>query len=270
MPYTSNRGVRIYWEEEGRGDPLLMIMGLGCCLRMWYSVRPALAQHFRLILFDNRGVGSSASPRGPHWIRAMARDAAAVLDAAGVERAHVLGVSMGGMIAQEFALRFPPRVRKLVLGCTTSNGFPVHADYRAIWTLLPKFGASREAQFKAMMPFLFQPGTPRERIEADAAVLRANFPPRSAFLAQLAGILAWRSYRRLPRIQAETLVIHGLEDRLVPVRNARIVARRIPNSVLVLIPDANHMFPTDQPEASMSAILGFLRSGAGSQPAAGS
>lgn len=258
MPDTLSGGVRIHWEEEGRGDPLLMIMGLGCCLRMWHALRPIFAKHFRLILFDNRGVGSSASPRGPHWIRNMARDAATVLDAAGVDRAHVLGVSMGGMIAQEFAIRFPSRVRKLVLGCTTSIGFPVHANFRSLWSLVPKISASPEEQLKAMEPFLWHPASPRERVDADLAVLRANFPGRGAFAAQLAGILAWRSWRRLPRIQAETLVIHGSEDRLVPVQNARVLARRIPNSKLVLIPGAGHFFATDQPEPSLRAVLEFL------------
>jgi 3-oxoadipate enol-lactonase len=258
MPFAASRGVRIYWEEEGRGDPLLLIMGLGCSLRMWHSLRPALAEHFRLILFDNRGAGASGFPLRPCRISSMARDAAAVLDAAGVERAHVFGVSMGGMIAQEFALRFPRRVRKLVLGCTSSGGFPTGADWRAMWALVPGFTAPRDEQLRAMLPFLFHPGTPRERIEADVAVLRANYPRRPAFLAQLAGILAWRSHSRLPRIQAETLVLHGVDDRLVPVENGRIVARRIPNSKLVVIPDANHIFPTDQPEATLKAILEFL------------
>src|SRR6476659_3223043 len=122
MPYADNQGTRIYWEEHGSGEPLLMIMGLGYALDMWHRTAPVMSQHFRTILFDNRGVGRSDVPSGPYPIPVMAADAAAVLDAAGVSQAHVMGMSMGGMIAQEFALQYPDRVSKLVLGCTACGG----------------------------------------------------------------------------------------------------------------------------------------------------
>ena len=105
MPYVESSGARIYWEERGSGEPLLMIMGLGYTLEMWGRVVPQLAEHYRVIVFDNRGVGRSDVPAGPYSIAGMAADAEAVMRAAGVERAHVLGVSMGGMIAQEFTLQ---------------------------------------------------------------------------------------------------------------------------------------------------------------------
>src|SRR4051794_19933491 len=122
MPYADNDGTRIYWEEHGSGEPLLLIMGLGYTLDMWYRTTPVFAEHYRVIVFDNRGVGRSDVPPGPYALSLMASDAARVMDAAGVESAHVFGVSMGGMIAQEFALRYPARVRSLVLGCTTCGG----------------------------------------------------------------------------------------------------------------------------------------------------
>jgi 3-oxoadipate enol-lactonase len=122
MPYVTNNGVRIWWEEMGRGEPVLAIMGLSFPLEMWHRTAPQLARKFRVILFDNRGVGRSDSPRGPYFIPRMAADARAVLDAAGVDSACVMGASMGGMIAQEFALRNPERVRALLLGCTWCGG----------------------------------------------------------------------------------------------------------------------------------------------------
>ena len=122
MPHTSRDGVSLYWEERGAGDPLLLIMGLGVTLEGWSRLAAELADRYRIILFDNRGVGRSDVPPGPYAISTLAADVAAVLDAAGIDAAHVFGVSMGGMIAQEFALAYPSRVRSLILGCTTCGG----------------------------------------------------------------------------------------------------------------------------------------------------
>src|ERR1700676_1629689 len=122
MAFVENQGARIYWDEQGQGEPVLLIMGLGYPSAMWYRIRPTLAASYRTISLDNRGPGLSDTPPGPYPIRQMASDAAAVLEAAGVESAHVFGVSMGGMIAQEFALQYPKRVRSLILGCTAAGG----------------------------------------------------------------------------------------------------------------------------------------------------
>jgi len=122
MSFVENQGAKIYWDEKGSGEPLLLIMGLSYPSYMWHRTRPLLAKRFRTIALDNRGVGQSDVPPGPYSIALMASDAAAVLDAAGVQGAHVFGVSMGGMIAQEFALQYPDRVFSLILGCTASGG----------------------------------------------------------------------------------------------------------------------------------------------------
>ena len=122
MPFTENRGVKIYWEEEGKGAPVLLIMGLGWPSYMWYRTKPLVAKQYRTITFDNRGAGRGGVPPGPYPLATMASDAAAVLDAAGVESAHFYGVSMGGMIAQEFALQYPKRVKSLILGTLRRPG----------------------------------------------------------------------------------------------------------------------------------------------------
>src|SRR5262245_26968935 len=118
MPYAETNGTRIYWEEHGQGEPLLLIMGLGYSLEMWHRSLAVLAGGYRTIVFDNRGVGRSDVPPGPYPIATMAADAAAVMDAVGIQRAYVFGISMGGMIAQELALQQPQRVLSLILGCT--------------------------------------------------------------------------------------------------------------------------------------------------------
>jgi pimeloyl-ACP methyl ester carboxylesterase len=266
MPYAYNKRVRIYWEEEGQGDPLLMIMGLGFTLAMWGELRAILSRHFRTILLDNRGVGKTNVPRRPFSMGDMARDALCVLDAASARSAHVLGMSMGGMIAQELALANPDRVRKLVLGCTFCGGLrSALPEYRAFRLLTSPF-LSRTARLEAIVPLIYDAHTPRERIERDLDTIRANAPSEPGYFQQLAAIVRWHSYGRLPGIASPTLVIHGETDRLVPPANASILANRIPNSRLVLIPDASHIFPTDQPAITSRSLLDFLD---GAAPAGG-
>jgi 3-oxoadipate enol-lactonase len=260
MPYISNEGAKIYWDEQGHGEPILLIMGLGYTAHMWHRTRPLLAQHFRTIAFDNRGVGRSEIPEGPYPIPLMASDAAAVLDAGEIESAHVFGVSMGGMIAQEFALRYPQRVRSLILGCTAAGGpSAVRSEPEVTHMLKARAEMTPEQAAEAALPYIYDVGTPRERIEEDLTIRRPWLARPDAYLAQLQGILAWEGHSRLPAIGAATLVIHGENDRLVAPGNARIIAERVPHAKLLFIPRASHIFPTDQPELTQDAILNFLK-----------
>jgi 3-oxoadipate enol-lactonase len=260
MPYTANESVRIYWDEQGQGDPILLIMGLGYTAHMWHRTRPCLAEHFRTIAFDNRGVGRSDTPAGPYQIALMASDAAGVLDAAEVQSAHVFGVSMGGMIAQEFALQNPTRVRSLILGCTAAGGpTAVRAEPEATQMLKARARMTPEEAAEAALPFIYDVGTPLDRIEEDLAIRRPWFARPESYLAQLQGIFAWEGYSRLPAISVPTLVIHGENDRLVPAGNGRLIANRIAGATLVLIPHASHLFFTDQPQIANDAILNFLK-----------
>lgn len=265
MPFVENQGARIYWDEQGHGAPVLLIMGLSYSSDMWHRTRPALAPRYHTVAFDNRGVGRSEVPLGPYPIALMASDAAAVLDAAGIERAHLFGISMGGMIAQEFALQYPRRVLSLILGCTAAGGpTTVRADPEAAQMLMTRDKMSREQAAEAAVPFIYDSATPRERIDEDIAIRRPWFPRPEAYTAQLQGILAWEAYSRLSEIGAPTLVIHGESDRLVPPGNAKLIAERILGAKLVMIPHASHLFLTDQTEVAHHAILQFLNEQAGS------
>jgi 3-oxoadipate enol-lactonase len=259
MPFVDNQGARIYWDEQGKDEPLLLIMGLGYTSHMWYRTRPVLAAQHRTLAFDNRGVGRSDIPVGPYTIPLMACDAAAVLDAAGLESAHIFGISMGGMIAQELALQYPKRVRSLILGCTAAGGpTAVRAEREATDLLMGRIKMSPEQAAEAAVPFIYDSTTPRERIDEDLAVRRPWFPRVEAYAAQLQAIIAWEAYSRINAISVPTLVIHGESDRLVPPGNAKIIAERIPGAKLVMIPHASHLFLTDQPEAAHAPILTFL------------
>src|SRR5579872_3340278 len=156
MAFVVNQGISIYWDEQGAGEPVLLIMGLTYPSDMWHRSRPVLAARFRTIALDNRGIGRSDVPPGPYPIAVMASDAAAVLDAAGLESAHVFGVSMGGMIAQEFALQYPKRVRSLILGCTTPGGpEAVQAEPEVIQVLMTRDLLTPDEATERIRPFIY-------------------------------------------------------------------------------------------------------------------
>jgi 3-oxoadipate enol-lactonase len=269
MSFVENQGSKIYWDEKGKGELVLLIMGLGYPSCMWHRTRPALSQHFRTVAFDNRGVGLSDVPSGPYSIPTMASDAAAVLDAAGVRSAHVFGVSMGGMIAQEFALQNPARTRSLILGCTSAGGpSAVRAASNVIDILLLR-GMTLEQAREAILPHIYDAATPREKIDQDVNLCRPWLPSPEGYRAQLQAILTWESYSRIAQIKAPTLVIHGKSDALVPPGNGQLIAARIPDAKLVLLEEASHLFLTDQTRAVNKEILEFLLSHAGREPRVG-
>jgi pimeloyl-ACP methyl ester carboxylesterase len=188
----------------------------------------------------------------------MASDARAVLDAAGIDSAHLYGVSMGGMIAQEFALQYPERVRSLILGSTAAGGpHAVRARAEVIEALMRQ-GLSPDEFAAIIDPFIYDAATPRSRIEEDVALRKQWWPDRAGYTAQFQGIVAWEAYSRLPEITAPTLVIHGEADQLVPPANGALICDQIPSAELVMIPHANHILATDQPDQVHRTVLNFL------------
>jgi 3-oxoadipate enol-lactonase len=260
MPYAENSETKIYWEERGSGPPLVLIMGLGYTSEMWHRMLPVLAEEYRTIIFDNRGVGRSSVPAAAYSISDMAADTAAVMDAAGIASAHVFGISMGGLIAQEFAIRYPERTRSLILGCTHHGGREaVVADREVFEVLMARGEMPPEEGTRAMVPFIYDQTTPRERIEEDLEIRMRTYPTSEGYFGQVHAIFAFDIRDRLSEISARTLVLHGESDRLVPPENGRLLARLIPNSTLIMLPNASHVFMTDQPEAANDAILSFLK-----------
>ena len=256
MPCVERAGLKLYWEVEGEGEPVLLIMGLGASSEHWFRIVPSLAARFRTIRFDNRGIGQSDAPPGPYSIEAMADDAAAVIEAAGALPAHVFGNSMGGMIAQELALRHPGHVRSLVLGCTTCGGrASVRAAKEVLAALEPNPALSREEVFWAAAHISYDASTDRARLAEDFAARASVRRTAEGYLGQLAAVRAWKgTHDRLGRIGVPTLVIHGENDVLIPPENARILASAIPGAQLVLLQGAAHIFLTDRFEPTRDAV----------------
>jgi 3-oxoadipate enol-lactonase len=267
MPDAMIDGVKIHYDEAGEGAPLLLIMGYGMPGDAWLGSVPFLGG-FRCIYYDNRGTGRSDRPDGPYTIVQMADDAAGLLDHLGIERAHVYGVSMGGMIAQELALRHPARVRSIVLGCTLCGGEHSRmAEPPIIEELIDVVGTMSNdtaAWVDRQLPLLFTP----EWIDAnpgirDAFLMMAPMlpptPPETAHRA-MAGLLGWTSHDRLPQITAPTLIVHGDRDVLIPVENAYVLAERIPGARLHIVPGAGHGYPAQDPVGVHELVAEFFRS----------
>jgi len=263
VPYLSHDGADLHYEVTGSGDPILLIQGLGYSGDAWWRVVPWLSERFTVVRLDNRGVGRTgpAAP-GPYTTEQMAADALAVLTASGFAHAHVWGVSMGGTIAQEIALRSPDRVDRLILGCTHPGGADFVINPEALALLTSRGEMSPREAAEAAIPFVYAESTPREDIERDIEARMAVPTTPEGYAAQLEGVRTWAgSGHRLGAITAPTLVIHGADDRLVPAANGRFLAARIPGATLVELEGASHIFWTDRPDAVREAVLGFLAAG---------
>jgi pimeloyl-ACP methyl ester carboxylesterase len=259
MSVALSKGAQIYWRETGAGTPLLLVMGIGYSSDMWHPIEPLLAADHRLILFDNRGVGRSSDIVGAWTISGMADDALAVLDAAGIASAHVFGMSMGGYIAQELVLRFPDRVRSLILGCTSCGGDQaVPAKAEVFNTIDVRRAMLPEDGVRLLNPYIYDPSTPPDRIEVDMQIRLRTYPSRENYDAQLAAIQRWQSSGRLDRITAPTLVLHGEHDCLIPCENGRYLAEMIPGAEYREIENASHIFTTDQPGRTVAFVKEFL------------
>jgi pimeloyl-ACP methyl ester carboxylesterase len=259
--FAPAEGAQLYCEIAGAGEPVLLIMGLGLAATAWWRTVPVLAQRFRVISFDNRGSGRSDCPRGPYTLAQLADDGLAVLDAAGETSAHLYGMSLGGMIAQELALRHPERVRNLVLGATTPGGQEHELADKATRAFFDRRSEmSAEEAAWAAIPFSYGRATRErhaDRIGEDVAQ-RLRFPPTSTgYKAQFAAAWRFDATTRLGRLQLPTLVLHGTEDRVMPVSNGRRLAAAIPGARLHLLEGAGHVYMTDDREAD-AEVLRFL------------
>jgi 3-oxoadipate enol-lactonase len=261
MPYAMNGPLRLYYESAGHGPAVLLILGQGMSIEAGHRTIERLASGFRVIAFDNRDVGRSDRTPLPYLAWQMAGDAIAVLNAVRVPRAHVYGVSLGGMVAQELALRYPSRVCRLVLGATSPGGPRAIPQDPTVLTFFTRVGAMgpEEAEWAAV-PYSYGERTRREhgqRIAEDIAHRLRRPTDPLAYLHQVAVAASHNTYGRLGDITAPTLVVHGDQDRLQSPKNARVLAEGIPHATLTLWPEAGHLYTTDEPDADLE-VAEFL------------
>ncbi len=265
MPIANVGDINIDYYVEGEGPPLLMIMGFGGQASSWSErFLEHLRPHFQVIRFSNRGTGLTDKPSGELTIRLMAEDAAGLLAELGIEKAHVLGISMGGMIAQELVLNHPQVVQGLALGCT--NCGPAHSvqPSREVLALIaPVPGTSPEEQVRKAWPAIVTPEfveREREFLEELLRIGLENPTPVDTFGRQFAAIQSFDTYERLPEVKAPTLIIHGDRDVLVPVGNAEVLRKRIGGSQARIVPGVGHCFFWEKAAESAGAIVEFLSS----------
>lgn len=249
--------MRIVWEERGSGSPLLLIQGLGYARWSWEPVVPGLAERYRVIYFDNRGIGESDKPAGPYTARMMADDALQVLDEAGVDRAHVAGASLGGMIAQELAVAAPERVDKLVLLCThpgLSVGHPMPEVTVKLFTeaaSLPPDVALRRFVENALG------SSPPDGVADELYQKRVEHPLDPAgWQAQAAAGTTFAGVDGA--ITQPTLLITGTADNVIDHRNSDVLHDRIHGSELVKLEGLGHLFFWEQPDEVVRIVTEFL------------
>jgi pimeloyl-ACP methyl ester carboxylesterase len=262
----SKDGTRIHYEIRGQGEPLALIFGYAGSSRGWGEpFLKLLEARFKTVVIDNRGTGQSDKPEKPFSLADMAADAASVLDDAKIERAHVMGISMGGMIAQEFALNHPARLRGLVLGCTLcglAHSVPGNPEALAALQVNPSepLAPQVERLFAACCARPFVASAQGQAVLKERVAEALNYPmtPPHTYQLHWGAIGGFDVFDRLPQIKAPTLVITGTSDLLVPDANSDIIKERIPGAHLHKLSGAGHVFFWEAPEETAAIVSKFL------------
>jgi len=274
MPFAELDDFKMCYYVFGEGHPLILISGLGMDNTTWIYQVPTFKDFFKVIIFDNRGIGGSSRTIGPYTIKMMAEDVIKLMEHLKIKNAHILGSSMGGMIAQEIAINHPLRVTKLVL-CSTSP--------KPRRLLLQKLSEGLKDLLNDEIEDIIEVNSKRELFEkAISYILRQVFSEEflkenrklvgetlkkylsspnyiETFLKQVRAIRWHNTLDRLRDIEAETLILAGDKDRLVSTENAKILAERIPNSRIVIFKNVGHAMHLETPEKFNKTVLDFLR-----------
>jgi 3-oxoadipate enol-lactonase len=257
-------GIEVAYELRGTGAPLVMIHGAQGDQTMFNDLAAEFAGDFHVLTFDQRGSGLSDKPHTDYSIALLADDTAALMEHVGFPTAHIIGVSMGGTIAQELAIRHPHKVRSLILGCTTPGGpKAVRIEGGAFRAAYSTRVMTAEERGRALAEAAFTRGYIERHPELIPAMIEARrqrpLDP-VALERRMNAVLAYDAYDRIPQITCPTLVITGKDDALVAWENSKLLAERISSARLVLLEPAGHCFWLEQPQQSHDAMLQFLQS----------
>lgn len=266
MPYAKVEDIEIYYEVHGSPEapPLVLIGGWASYRWIWFRQVPTFEEKYRVVVFDNRGAGKSSKPDYPYTIEMMAADTVGLMDTLEINDAHILGISMGGLIAQQIAISYPERVRSLILSSTHfggSNQILMDDRTMALLIALPTETISKEQAREMRYRATFSP----QFIEENRSVLNQidewaeKLPtPLYAQVHQSSATGEFDSEAELNRITAPTLILHGANDRAVPTKNGELLAERIPNSKLVIINDAAHFVIIEKYEEFNNEVMNFI------------
>jgi pimeloyl-ACP methyl ester carboxylesterase len=262
VPKVRVGDIEIFYREEGHGEHVVWIQGLGLDHRGWALQVPFFSQHFRCLTFDNRDAGQSSRSRSAYTIKTMADDTIGLMDALAIKQAHIVGLSMGGAIAQELAINHPARVRRLVLVATYTSGDPRGSALLSSFVQM-RARFSREEYLRAIAPWIFSyqdyliPGLVESVVKR--GLEDPHFPPPKVYARQVEAVTGHYTEDRLGQIQAPTLIVAGDEDILTPMRFARRLHREIPHARLQVIQGAGHGFVWSRAEEFNPLVLSFLK-----------
>ncbi len=264
MPIAKLGNLSLYYEIIGQGQPLVMIRGVGSNVDHWYEQGPALSRKYQLLVYDNRGIARSSDPGGPFSTRDMAADTVALMQAVGIKKAHVLGYSMGGMIAQEMALNYPETVNGLILAatdCGVTGRIRAKPEVTRLFSEMIRLGTDAARMAAASCLFAPQTFEAKPEVIQRYADVSKRFPATQKMLGwQWAAVRQHDACERLPNISSPTLAITGAEDVLIPPQNANVLATCIPDARMISIAGGSHLFLIEQPQQFNDAVIEFLDS----------
>ncbi len=266
MPYAKNNNVKIYYEIHGEGEPLVLIQGLGGTIQSWEKQIGYFAQNFKVITIDNRGAGLSDKPDSEYSIELFANDVKSVIDQLDITNINLLGLSMGGFIAQRFYKLYPDLVKTLILGCTGMglNDPNHHMFSNELHQIMNCERNDKNHSFliEEMHKHFFHPGFIKKNTDYMKTLhyyIKTYPQPYHSYKRQLMACYSEKDLSQyLPQIKVPTLIIHGQDDKVVPIQNAYFLANNIPNAKLSVIPEAGHMFFIEKNNEFNSEVMQFL------------
>jgi 3-oxoadipate enol-lactonase len=266
--HVTRKGIRIAYYLQGAGEPLVLIRGYGNAGSMWYQQTPALSRAFKVISFDNRDTGNSDRVAGPYTISDLAEDTLSLIESLNLGPVHLLGLSMGGMVAMEAALRTPSLVKTLILAgtaCNADQGLTVDPEVLALFATLPEL--SDEENVRRSLPAFFSDRTLEDQGFIDEYVRRslAQRPPLTTFQRHSQAMQGFDCCRRIREVTRPALIQHGGADRLLPVENALLLEKRIPQARLAVYEGLGHLFLMEDPDTFNADVQRFIQESSSDQ-----